>query len=140
LQQNPSVRQSGEIPLTHFYSVGAKEGREPIPLFDVTFYLEQNPDVLADGINPLLHYILHRAQEGRNPHSLFDTKRYLAQNPDVATSGINPLVHYVLRGSRNLITGHALLPKSADTAPLGLLSPKNGAVRQRSVAAMRSPL
>jgi hypothetical protein len=61
---------SGENPLVHFYSVGAKEGRDPIPLFNVKWYLEQNPDQSA---------------------SFFDAKFYLKKNPDAVASGTNPL-------------------------------------------------
>ena len=81
-------------PLYHYLVHGAKEGRNPNPLFDGDWYFKQRPDVAEAGINPLLHYLAYG--EGADPHPLFDTKWYLKQRPDVARANRNPLVHYLV--------------------------------------------
>jgi glycosyltransferase involved in cell wall biosynthesis len=52
-------------PLTHYASIGWKEGRWPRQDFDTAYYLESNRDVAKSGINPLLHYVLFGKIEGR---------------------------------------------------------------------------
>ena len=81
--------------LHNYIKVGAREGRDPHPLFDTSYYFDQNEDVAEAGVNPLTHYIEKGFKEGRDPHPLFNTVRYLCENPDVARSGMNPLIHYV---------------------------------------------
>ena len=82
-------------PLAHYLEYGAREGRDPHPLFSSSFYLESNPDVAAAGVNPLAHYLEWGAREGRDPHPQFDSPLYLQSNPDVDAAGGNPLVHYL---------------------------------------------
>ena len=62
---------------------GAKEGRDPHPLFDTKFYLKQNPDVAASEINPLVHYILYGAKECR-------CCRPLSTEPEIEPPLLNP--------------------------------------------------
>ncbi len=64
-------------PLVHYLARGAREAKDPHPLFDTAYYLMQNPDVADSGSNPLVHYLKYGAHEGRNPHPLFDTAYYL---------------------------------------------------------------
>jgi GT2 family glycosyltransferase/glycosyltransferase involved in cell wall biosynthesis len=98
--QNPDVAKAGANPLVHYLRFGAREGRDPNPLFDTDWYLAQNPDVAKAGANPLVHYLRFGAKEGRDPNPLFDTDWYLAQNPDVAEAGANPLIHYLRFGAK----------------------------------------
>lgn len=103
---NPDLPASAN-PLLDFLTRGAFEGRnphplfdlsyyarsgEPHPLFDSAFYLRTNPDVAAAKVNPLVHYVLHGAAELRKPHPWFDAKYYVAQCPDALAS---PLVHFL---------------------------------------------
>ena len=108
LEKNPEAVASGMDPLAHYVLRGAKEGRDPHPLFETRFYLEKNLDVATSGVNPLAHYMLQGAKEGRDPHPLFDTKFYLEKNLDVATSGVNPLAHYMLQGAKEGRDPHPL--------------------------------
>ncbi|MCK7593778.1 hypothetical protein [Pseudomarimonas salicorniae] len=65
LWANPDVRTAGLDPVTHYLCHGAREGREPGPLFSAAGYLSRHPDVAASGQNPLLHYLLSGRAEGR---------------------------------------------------------------------------
>jgi len=96
------------FPLIHYLTKGAKEGKDPHPLFDTAYYLKKNPDVADSGSNPFIHYLEFGAREGRNPHLLFDTTYYLEQYPDVVESGLNPLSHYLEFGARKGRNPHRL--------------------------------
>jgi GT2 family glycosyltransferase/glycosyltransferase involved in cell wall biosynthesis len=102
------VAAAGVNPLGHYVEHGAREGRDPHPLFDTSFYLDRNPDLAAAGVSPLQHYLTHGAAEKRDPHPLFDTSFYLDRNPDVAAAGVNPLGHYVEHGAREGRDPHPL--------------------------------
>jgi len=65
LDKGPDVRSSGADPALHYLLYGAKEGRDPGPLFSTRRYLERFPDVAASGVNPLAHYELSGRAEGR---------------------------------------------------------------------------
>ena len=93
-----SCDRNSESPLVDYLSQGWREGLNPNPFFDVSFYLENNPDVAAAGIEPLGHFIRFGSSEARNPHPIFDIAFYLEKNPDVAQSGVGPLQHFVLNG------------------------------------------
>lgn len=82
-------------PLQHYILKGAKERRNPNPLFDTGYYLDRNPDVAACGINPLYHYIICGAREGREPGPHISMAEYLEQNPNVDPKRINPLWHFM---------------------------------------------
>ena len=64
-------------PLVHYLARGAREAKDPHPLFDAAYYLRQTPDVAEADLNPLIHYIECGAHENRNPNPLFDTAYYL---------------------------------------------------------------
>lgn len=51
----PEVAASGIDPLYHYIRFGAREGRDPNPIFDGRKYLEDHPEIVASGENPLLH-------------------------------------------------------------------------------------
>jgi glycosyltransferase involved in cell wall biosynthesis len=67
--------------------------RNPMPLFDVAYYLTQNEDVANARTDPVLHYATTGHLEGRDPSAHFRTSYYRAKylNGDLT---INPLVHY----------------------------------------------
>ena len=44
---------------------GAKEGRDPGPLFSTRRYLQRFPDIAAASVNPLAHYELFGRAERR---------------------------------------------------------------------------
>ena len=71
-------------PLGHFIDYGGKEGRNPSPYFDVSFYLEENKDIDPDLINTLFHYLTLGKDEGRLPkRKPFDhelSKRFVENN------------------------------------------------------------
>jgi len=69
LNSSADVRSLGTDPSLHYLLYGAKEGRNPGPLFSTRRYLERFPDVAATGVNPLAHYELSGRAEGRG---LFD--------------------------------------------------------------------
>ncbi|MBD2841035.1 glycosyltransferase [Erythrobacter rubeus] len=54
----PDVLQSGMSAARHYLKTGAKEGRDPGPLFSTSAYREANQ--LGSAVNPLLHH--HREQ------------------------------------------------------------------------------
>lgn len=98
LRRYPDVGAAGMDPLTHYLAHGAKDGRDPNPVFRTLWYVTQYPDVVALGENPLLHYIQHGSKEGRMPSPDFDPRWYLAANPDVAALGMDPLAHFLTHG------------------------------------------
>ena len=65
LEENEDVRSEGLDPSIHYLRYGAKEGRDPGPLFSTKRYLQRFPDVAAAGLNPLAHYELFGRAERR---------------------------------------------------------------------------
>src|SRR5471030_1724698 len=63
----PDLRDNPIDPARHYLEHGAREGRNPHPLFDTQFYLKQNPNVALSCMNPLLYYILRGAKDGGDP-------------------------------------------------------------------------
>ena len=59
------VRNAEFDPVLHYLLYGAREGRNPGPLFDGVSYLQSNRDVETAGINPLVHYLRYGRAEGR---------------------------------------------------------------------------
>jgi len=49
----------------HYMTIGWKEGKNPSPDFDTSFYLKNEGDIREAGINPFRHYILHGRREQR---------------------------------------------------------------------------
>src|SRR5262249_25487490 len=96
----PDVVDTGVDPLWHYAVHGARQGRDPNPMFSTHWYLTTYPDVAAEGLNPLVHYFEHGASEGRDPGPRFDTDWYLATNADVRAGRLNPLSHYLVHGQR----------------------------------------
>lgn len=65
LRRNPDVAAAGVDPVMHYLMFGAREGREPSPVFCGALYLWANPDVAKAGVNPLIHYLCCGRREGR---------------------------------------------------------------------------
>ena len=55
-EQYPDVVDGGLNPAKHYFSFGAKEGRDPSSRFSTQFYLNRYPDVAHSNINPLVHF------------------------------------------------------------------------------------
>jgi GT2 family glycosyltransferase/glycosyltransferase involved in cell wall biosynthesis len=99
LESNPDVSQAPLSPLQHYVAYGDREGRGPMPLFDVPYYRAHARGRLKN-VNTLLHYALVGRYLNVSPSAWFDVRYYLAQNKDVARAGIEPLQHYLGFGGR----------------------------------------
>jgi GT2 family glycosyltransferase len=103
--ENPEVEGN---PIEHYLLAGWRQGKDPHPLFDTSWYLEGNPDLAAEGGNPLTHFVTSGWQQRRDPHPLFDVSYYLNANADVVRAGVNPAVHYITSGWRDARNPHPL--------------------------------
>jgi hypothetical protein len=65
LRSYPDVAQAEWEPVEHYLCFGAKENRDPGPLFSTADYLSENADVAEAEINPLVHYIKYGCREMR---------------------------------------------------------------------------
>ncbi|WP_293905319.1 hypothetical protein [Phenylobacterium sp.] len=100
LAANSDVAGSGVAPLVHYLVAGAREGRDPHPLFDAAWYARENAhELAATSLSGLEHYVRAGAARGRSPHPLFDVGHYLAQGPALA-DGEDPVSHYLREGAR----------------------------------------
>jgi hypothetical protein len=108
LDRYADVRVAMIDPVSHFLKYGAREGRNPNPLFWTEYYLSQDSTIRVAGINPLVHYLRQGWREGRDPNPLFDTDWYLLENEDVAKAGTNPLIHYLRHGAEEGRNPHPL--------------------------------
>jgi hypothetical protein len=126
LGRHPDVRAAKFDPLAHFLKWGAREGRDPNPLFWTDYYRAQNPDVRDAGLNPLAHYLRSGWREGCDPNPLFDSDWYLRENADVAAAGANPLLHFIRHGAAEGRDPHPLfdtdwyLEKNPDLRTTGI--------------------
>jgi hypothetical protein len=93
LRKYPDVAAAGVDPLQHYLKDGAKEGRQPLPLFLPAHYLRNCPAAVDAGGNPLLHFLSGQGSACPNPHPLFDCAAYVRAHPEAAA--MNPLVHYL---------------------------------------------
>ena len=104
----PDVAQRRIDPLTHYLTVGAREGRSPGPLFDEVWYRGGNDvELAATSLTGLEHFVRKGAADGKAPHPLFDVAHYLAQNPGLAPDE-NPVAHYLREGGRLGLSPHPL--------------------------------
>jgi len=109
----PDIVQSGADPLTHYLTIGWREGRRPNAVFDPRWYFQAYPEVAQAGIEPLTYYVTIGSKKGHNPSEDFDADFYLQTYPDVAKAGILPLLHYVTAGKREgRQTRRPIVPKS----------------------------
>ena len=79
----------------HYLDHGAREGRDPHPLFDTDYYLEHYGHLLAEGTNPLADFIEKGGYQGHHPSLAFDTTYYLEVNSDIAKANVIPVIHYL---------------------------------------------
>lgn len=77
---NPDVVADEHELVTHFMTVGWREGRNPSPNFSVDFYCETYVDIADNRINPFLHYVLYGKAEGRRTSA--SEKQIVKFNPD----------------------------------------------------------
>jgi hypothetical protein len=89
LRANPDVAAARMDPFKHYAKYGAKEQRQPHPLFDPAHYLASCPAARNAG-NPLLHFV-EQTGGWANPHPLFDCDAYLRAYPGAG----NPLERYL---------------------------------------------
>ena len=87
-------RRSGVEPWEHYLTYGAREGRNPHPLFDAKYYWRTYPESILTCLNPLQHYLSVGWKLGYKPNPRFDPQFYLATYADVAAEGIEPLSHF----------------------------------------------
>jgi len=80
----------------HYFYFGAKEGRNPHPLFDTEYYISQEPSLSSGAENPLLHYV-EKGHSVHNPNRFFNTRHYLKYS---IAAGANPLIDYMKVGAR----------------------------------------
>jgi hypothetical protein len=93
LRKYPDVAVAGVDPLQHYLKDGAREGRQPLPLFLPDYYLRNCAAAVEAGGNPLLHFLSWNGAACPNPHPLFDCAAYVRANPEA--EAMNPLEHYL---------------------------------------------
>ena len=71
--------EAARDPVSHYHTIGWKQGRSPNPDFDTRYYLRTNQDVSAAGVDPLLHYLRFGHDEGRPPQRPGGARRALAE-------------------------------------------------------------
>lgn len=108
LARYPDVQMAGVKPFSHYWGIGASEGRDPHPLFDSRYYLSQFDHAEREIANPLEHYIRTGAALGLSPHPLFDRHYYRAGNPDIAKVGVDEFYHFVTAGDKEGRSTHPL--------------------------------
>jgi GT2 family glycosyltransferase/glycosyltransferase involved in cell wall biosynthesis len=97
-ESHPDLRGTSIDAAQHYLDYGAREGRNPHPLFDTKWYLSRTPDAAASGLNPLVHYLLRESYAGSSPHPLFDVDLYISNAHDFESSRLDPLTHYLTIG------------------------------------------
>jgi len=106
LSRYPDVRLNGAEPRLHYLRYGAREGRDPHPLFSTQFYLSQVKNSRAALRNPLAHYLQYGSRQGISPHPLFDRLWYRAHNSDIVATGMDEFCHFILIGDKQGRTSH----------------------------------
>jgi glycosyltransferase involved in cell wall biosynthesis len=96
-ERNPAVDFSKIDPLTHYISIGYKEGRAFHPLFDVSHYINSR-GTMTRSDNPLIDFITTPVGERVNPVPFFDPDHYCETNHDIAQNGVCPYEHLLLHG------------------------------------------
>ncbi len=97
LSVNADVKDNGVDPLDHYVRWGDGEGRNPMPLFDPSYYRDQVGGI-AGRVNSLVHYVWVGSRRKLSPSQWFDTGYYMSRNRDVALSGMEPLRHFIFWG------------------------------------------
>lgn len=99
LESNADVTQAAVPALQHYVAWGDREGRGPMPLFDVLYYRAHAKGRLKN-VNTLLHYAYVGRHLRLSSSAWFDVDYYLGQNKDVARARVEPLRHYLDFGGR----------------------------------------
>lgn len=119
--------------LTHYLTVGWREGKSPGPSFDVERYYAENVYLKTLDVSPLYHFASQRRMNSsgkvfkisglssrkrvapksdENVASIvekeFDRSYYLRTNPDVKNAAADPLLHYLEFGWRERRDPNAL--------------------------------
>ena len=119
--------------LTHYLTVGWREGLSPSPTFDVKQYYSEHSYVKSLDVSPLYHFASQRRMRSRasapKPTSVssrepvsstsaekvksivateFDRTYYLERNEDVKNAGADPLLHFLEYGWRERRNPNAL--------------------------------
>lgn len=94
------VRLSGdELALSHFLAHVSTGSVQPIPEFNVGYYLVNNADIANKKLDPYEHFLLQGQVEGRNPNPNFDILWYRKEHlENVATE--NVFTHYLREGKK----------------------------------------
>jgi hypothetical protein len=116
LKQNPDVKAAGIDPFVHFLLTGYREGRNPSPLFDVSYYCQTHLHTAAEtaDVNPLLHYLEHRDSTplARGPWEAEQPRPAAAERPINAAVAVPQRdkaakARTVKRGEEFLLAGHS---------------------------------
>lgn len=90
----PGVTPSGAA--HHYLDKGWRQGFDPNPWFDSTWYLSQNTD--ARSIDPLTHFVTIGGRLGRRPHPFFDVEWYAAHYLGGVAPSAEVLLHFLTVG------------------------------------------
>ena len=138
--------RSIDDPLTHYLSIGWRDGKSPNAHFDPTRYHSQHVFLKGLAVSPLYHFASQRRlQQGAKRRTAkspalevpsykvraviepeFDRSYYLRKQQDVASAKLDPLSHYVDHGWREsrdpnpLFGSSYYLAANADVADSGL--------------------
>jgi glycosyltransferase involved in cell wall biosynthesis len=105
---------SKEVALSHFLKHLHSHKYNPVPVFDVRYYVSHNPDIVAAGVDPFIHFIDTGVFEGRNPSDAFDIKFYVNRYLNGAANE-NPFLHYLQHRNDPGVEGR--LPENEITIP-----------------------
>ena len=97
----------GSDPVAHFVWLGAAQGFDPNPLFDLEWYRGCHARLADGSVNPLYHYLSVGLAAGADPHPLFHTSFYAAQLNDL---GDEPALAHYLRLAANRSPGDLRIP------------------------------
>jgi GT2 family glycosyltransferase len=123
LSRYPDVMETQAEPLHHFLDRGARQGRDPHPLFHTRFYLSQVEDCEEAIADPVSHYMKNGSSLGFSPHPLFDRIWYRFGNQDLLG---DEFVQFLVTGDREGRSSHPLfdplfyLRNNADVAASGV--------------------
>jgi O-antigen biosynthesis protein len=95
---NPDIVKRQVEPLGHYLRSGAREGRNPNPLFDTRYYAAL-AKLDAGSMNPLFHYLSEGEARGLTPSIRFEPTAYGTANPSAIRPG-RTLLAYALRELR----------------------------------------
>jgi hypothetical protein len=92
----PDICSAGLEPLTHWFTCGWREARQPSPYFEPVFYLTNNPDVKTADLDPLQHYASSGDYNGKEPSANFNPSWY--RTAYGIPSGVHAMLHFLEDG------------------------------------------